>query len=234
MRLRFHGTGAAFNPAFGSNGAFFAHGEDLYLIDCGESAFARLHAADLFSLYPGQITVLLTHKHADHCGSLGTLCLYAAAKLRRTITVVHPDERVRTLLSICGAREDQYRLIPALDERGVRATPVPVRHVPSIPAFAFYLEAGGETVYYSGDAGELPDEVVLGVREGRIARAYQDAAYFDGTPPPNPVHAPLPALTAQISPAIRGRFTLMHMNRDYRAEARALGFDVAERDPLFQ
>lgn len=234
MQLHFHGVGAAFHPAMGNNGAFFAHGDDLYLIDCGDTAFRRVSAAGLFAKYPGAVTVLLTHTHADHCGSLGTLCLYAAEVLRRPVTVVHPDmERARALLTLFGARGDQYRLLADFDARGVRAIPAPVRHVVTMPAYAYWIEANGETIWYSGDSGDVSEEAIAGVRAGRVARAYQDAAVFAGQPPANPAHAPLTLLTEKIEPALRGRFTLMHFNRDFRQEARALGFDCAEIDPVF-
>ncbi len=233
MQLRFLGTGAAFYPALGNNGAFFACGDDLFLIDCGETAFSTLMRADLLPRYPGAITVLLTHLHADHCGSLGTLALYAAQVLGRPLTIVHPDaERLYTLLELMGARREQVRLLSALDERGVRATPGPTRHAPSMPAYAYLLSMDGETVYYSGDSGELPEDIIGGVREGRIIHAYQDTFIYDKAPD-SPPHVPLAELAARLEPALRSKFTLMHVNRDFRAEAEALGFAWAERDAIF-
>lgn len=232
MQLRFYGTGAAFNPALGSNGAIFAHGEDLYLLDCGESAFHTLMRAGVLDGTAGQITVLLTHLHSDHCGSLGSLCLYAAERLNRPATVVHPSEQARALLGLMGVAEDKYRLVSSLDERGVKVTPMPVRHL-QMTAFGYLLEDGEETVYYSGDAAEIRPEIIEAAKAGRIDRVYQDVSALDGPPPENPTHLPLSVLKALVSGPLRSKFHLMHYNRAYRAEAEGLGFSCVSRDPMF-
>ncbi|MCL1964616.1 MAG: MBL fold metallo-hydrolase [Firmicutes bacterium] len=233
MRLFFTGTGSAFNPALGNNGAFFTHGQDLYLIDCGETLFAKLFKTSLLSDFPGALTVLLTHTHADHCGSLGTLILYAAERLRRTLTVVHPDAGAARLLSLMGASADQYRLVPALDGRGIRAAARQTAHVPAIPAYAYTISDEKETIYYSGDTRELPADILDGLRQETIAHAYQDVSDFPSGAPKGAVHLPLATLCELVEPALRGKFTLMHRNRDYTDKAAGLGFVCAKIDRRF-
>ena len=234
MRLFFTGTGSAFFPALGNNGAFFTCGQNLYLIDCGEALFAKLMKARLLSGYPGSLTVILTHTHADHCGSLATLALYAAERLCQPLTLVHPDERVTSLLSLMGVQGDQYRLVPSLDEGGIRVMPRPIRHVPAIPAYAYCISDGDETIYYSGDAAELPADILRGLAEGNIARAYQDVSDFPGRPPAKAAHLPLDTLSALVEPPLRAKFTLMHINCGYTAKAARLGFACAEADHHFR
>lgn len=232
MVLRFLGTGAAFNPALGNTGAFFTRGEDLYLIDCGEQAFMKLMRADLFRQYPGRIVVLLTHLHADHCGSLGTLCLYAAEILKRPMLLVHPNAEVRTLLRLMGATEDQYTLLPSLDGAGFSATPIPRRHA-AMDAYA-YMRADEEgTIYYSGDTSELPEDLLDALHAGRIHHAYQEASYFATDPDPQPPHLLFSEALRRIEPALRLKFTLMHFNVDFRAIAKQEGFACAQMDPIF-
>lgn len=232
MELRFLGVGAAFNPAMGNTGAFFARGEDLYLIDCGEQAFARVMRADLFARYPGKVTVLLTHMHADHAGSLGTLCLYADRVLGRTPTIVHPNAAVKTLLALMGMEDGRYTLLAALDEDGLRAIPLSANHVPDIPAYAYLLSDEDGTLYYSGDNGELPPDILARLRSGEIARLYVDTNLTD-RPQAQPAHLPFAALCELVEPPLRGRVTLMHFNRDFRAQAEQAGFACARMDPLF-
>ena len=233
MQLFFIGTGSAFNPTLGNTSAYFMRGADLYLIDCGATLFNDLIQRRFIKTLSGSITVVLTHMHADHCGSLGTLALYAAEVLGRPITVVHPNEQVRTLLSLMGVAENQYRLVPSLSERGIAATPRPVQHVSTIPAYAYLLEDEEETIYYSGDAREIPGDILESLRTGRIARVYQDAAYLPGGTPPGFAHMSLSALADLVEPALRSKFTLMHFNTDFAAEAFHEGFTCAEIDRYF-
>lgn len=231
MQLHFLGTGSAFNPLMGNNGAYFARGKDLYLLDCGETAFYLLMRAGLLEEYTGSLTVALTHTHADHCGSLGTLALYAAERLGRPLTIVHPHEQAKTLLALMGVRDTQYRMLPALDEKGIKITPRGIRHI-AMTAYAFLLNDGEETIYYSGDSAVLPEDIIEGVRSGHVARVYQDVSFYDGPAPENPPHLPFSTLLDAVEPALRGRFVIMHMNRDFRADAAAHGFAYAERGPF--
>ncbi len=231
-RLRFIGIGGAFYPEMGSNAAFFTVGDDIYLLDCGETAFFAMKRTRLFDRYPGQITVAVTHLHADHAGSLATLALYAALVLRRPLAIVHPHEGIQTLLGLMGVHGGQYRLLDSFDEAGVVIAPRPARHAPGMPAFSYEITVAGESFYYSGDTGELPEDVLQGVTEGRIARAYQDVAQVDAVPE-NPVHLPLSTLARLVPEPLRERFTLMHLNCDYRAEAEKLGFPCARIDSIF-
>lgn len=232
MQLRFLGIGAAFYPALGNTGAFFTRGDDLFLIDCGETAFSKLMRAKVLERYPGRITVLLTHLHADHCGSLGTLALYAAEVLKRPLTIVHPHEEVRTLLSCMGAKRDQYTLVDAYNEGGLSARPVPSPHIPHVPAFSFFITDEVGTYFYSGDNSVLNEEALHGLREGRIAHIWQEVSQFD-TLPALPPHLPFETLCRLVKPALRSRFTLMHFNCDFREEALTEGFGVAQIDPIF-
>ena len=43
MELKFLGKGSAFYPVYGNTGAYMLYGKELYLIDCGETAFDQLY-----------------------------------------------------------------------------------------------------------------------------------------------------------------------------------------------
>ena len=45
--LKFLGVGSGFNTALGSTAAYFIEGKTLFLIDCGESAYARINELGL-------------------------------------------------------------------------------------------------------------------------------------------------------------------------------------------
>ncbi len=231
MKLDFLGIGAAFYPKLGSNAAYFIHNSRLFLLDCGESVFASVLKAGLFNRTDGEVTIFLTHTHSDHCGSLGSCCLYVIERLKRPLTIVHPNTQVvLTLLSIMGVKESHFRLLSEYAENGLEITFSPVRHI-DMTAYSLLIGDGREAFYYSGDASELKAEVLEALRSGKIARIYQDAMIFAGKSPSSPPHMPFAALVDMVEPAIRDRVYIMHFNQDFRAEAMAQGFSCASRVP---
>lgn len=72
MDLNFLGCGSAFNPLYGNTSAYFTNKDQLYVIDGGESVFLKLYQKELLKKYAG-ITIMVTHMHADHVGSLPSI-----------------------------------------------------------------------------------------------------------------------------------------------------------------
>lgn len=82
MDLNFLGCGSAFNPLYGNTSAYFTNKDQLYVIDGGESVFLKLYQKELLKKYAG-ITIMVTHMHADHVGSLPSIisyCYYVLGK----------------------------------------------------------------------------------------------------------------------------------------------------------
>lgn len=218
MKLEFLGTGGAFQPQSGNNAAFFWRGDTLFLLDCGETVFTAIMKRDLLARAAG-VVVLLTHLHADHCGSLSTLCLYARHVRKLPVTVVHPHEQAQTLLSLMGAGKAGIEFLDDYSENGLNVRALPVSHA-NMPAFAYLLTDACGTIYYSGDADSLRDDVLEGFLRGDICRLYVDIG--DGAP-----HMKLEALEAAVPKTSRGRVTCMHISPENRARAMALGFETA-------
>lgn len=219
--LQFLGCGAAFNAALGTNAAFFTHNGSLYLLDCGETVFERAKLAGLLD-DAKEIYVAVTHFHSDHVGSLGTLLGYCHFILKKPATVIHPSEQLKTLMTMMGMPENQYRWLPSLDADGVRIQPVPVAHG-DLPAWGFEVTCGDKTVFYSGDASELPMALVEALASGRVSRAYLDAC----DAPTSALHMTICGLQEQVPFSLREKITLMHLNHDYTAFAKAQGFACA-------
>lgn len=228
MDIRFLGVGSAYNAAQDNTGAFLLRGEDLVLLDCGETNFSLLARYGLLDGLRGHIHVLLTHLHADHAGSLPTLCSYGHYRLQKAVRVIHPSQDAVRLLALMGIPQDQYRYVGGMRAAlcGLEVQAVPVRHVPGFASYGYVLDDGRERVYYSGDAGEIPGQVWEEFQQGRISRLYQDVQWVEGEQVPSH-HLSFSQLCRLIGPKDRPRVTCMHMNCDYRARAQAMGFAVA-------
>ena len=160
MELNFTGKGSAFYPPFKNTGAYMLSGKALYLIDCGETMFDVLyHKLDLASIE--DVYVILTHTHADHVGSLGTLISYFYCLFNKAIHVVYPQETIKQLLTLEGITPLGYHYHETLPENpaGLTAVPVEVKHALDMKCYGYVLSDGTETIYYSGDSSELPEEI---------------------------------------------------------------------------
>ena len=151
MELNFTGKGSAFYPPFKNTGAYMLSGKALYLIDCGETMFDVLyHKLDLASIE--DVYVILTHMHADHVGSLGTLISYFYCLFNKAIHVVYPQETIKQLLTLEGITPLGYHYHETLPENpaGLTAVPVEVKHALDMKCYGYVLSDGTETIYYSG------------------------------------------------------------------------------------
>lgn len=223
MELHFLGRGAAFYPAFGNNNAYFTADNDLYFLDFGEAAYAKmLRLLDLTAYR--HIYVLLTHLHADHVGSLASLISYAHCVLRVRVTVVHPIDTVCELLRLQGIAPHFYDYRQSLPEAlRVQAVPVEVRHAADMRAFGYRLTDGREHIYYSGDAAGLPAAVRDDLLAGRLDRIYHDTSSH-----PSEAHCWYQRLAEAVPPEIRHKVYCMHLDCDMVDELCGLGFSVVE------
>lgn len=235
--LMFIGTGSAFNTALGNNNAFIKKGNELFLIDCGSTNFSRIMERGLLEGIK-KITLLQTHLHADHVGSLGDLVGYSyhVMKPQQTtkITIITPKaltEDVAGILRSEGISDDQYHSIE-IDESytpenmmGITyIKPYLVTHVPTLTCFAYLLEINGKTIYYSGDCNMIPDDILSKLLAGEIDLFYQDTSKAE-----NKVHLTLQQLTESIPEEHRHKVYCMHLDETFdREEAENLGFHVVE------
>lgn len=237
--LNFVGIGSAFNTKLGNNNAFIKKEDELFLIDCGSTNFSRLVQFGLLKDVK-KITVLQTHLHADHVGSLGDLVGYAfhvmEPKQEVKVTLLTPTALtadVKAILAKEGVPESQYTSVEiegeyvAQDLLGITSIkPFVVQHVPHLKCFAYLMQIDGKTVYYSGDCNMVPEEILTGLLAGKIDVFYQDTSKVDMD---GNVHLSLRKLTELIPNELRHKVVCMHLDEGFcREEAADLGFKVAE------
>lgn len=226
MKLNFFGTGSAFYPPYGNTGAYFLKGRELYLIDCGETAFDFLYRHIRLDEVQ-KVYVILTHLHADHVGSLGTLISYFYCLHQMQVYVIHPEETARELLRLLGIPEEGFIFLPSMPKNSacLTARPVPVRHVPGMNCYGYLLSDGTETVYYSGDACDVPEEILSAFLAGRIGRLYQDTSTHDS---PDPSHCYYGRLEELIPSNKRGQVYCIHLDSPCRELLWEKGFRTVE------
>jgi len=225
MELNFLGKGSAYNPVMKNTSAYFIYDNNFFLLDCGESVFEQIH--DFIELRDcEQIYVLITHLHADHIGSLGSMISYCRYVLDRRIHIIHPDTSVIELLTLLGINKENYIYqseLPA-DLKDIKVKAIAVDHVPDMSCFGFLITVGIETIYYSGDASGIPGMILTHFLSGEINRLYQDTSTSRSD---HPTHCYIGDLERVIPPAKRSLVYCMHLDGDVTGLLLSKGFRIA-------
>ncbi len=223
MELTFLGIGAAFNPAMDNSNAFFSYKKEFFLLDCGETTFGKIYNLKEF-VEAEQISVMVTHLHCDHVGSLASLISYCYYVLNKPVLVVHPLDTIVKLLSLMGIKRENYTyktLYPNTNE--VYFEPIEVDHVPDMRCFGYVVQAGSLSFYYSGDAISIPQSVLERFRSKEIEHIYQDTSLEKSN---HPTHGSLADLEGIFSLEERARVFCMHLDSDFRPLLKEKGFGL--------
>ena len=214
-------------PVLGNTSAYFIKNNNLYLLDCGELVFHQLYERGMLTRYD-RIYSIITHLHADHVGSLGSLISYTYFVLGKKVRVIHPEESVRQLLDLTGIDRNAYYFeqCTRYESDGIVFEAVPVRHAEDMNCYGYIIEDGGRRIYYSGDSYEIPEHVINGFLERRIEKIYQDTTNKVSS---HRSHFPLSELKELIPEELRAQVFCMHFGCDFSAEIEQLGFNNAEK-----
>lgn len=223
MKIRFLGDGSAFCPERKNTSAYFFYDRKLFVLDCGETVFETMYNLHLIQEAP-EIYTIITHLHADHVGSLPTLISYYGCILHKRVNIVSRDPKLVDLLDLMGIDHSFYAInypeeIPA---RGIRLTAVPVQHADDIYCCGYLVETDEETFYYSGDAADIPENILKKFLNGEIAKIYQDTCSS-----PNEHHCYVGKLTERIPADKRDKVYCMHLDRSDIEYCRKYGFQTA-------
>jgi len=229
MYLKFIGSGSALNTSLGNNSAFIKEGKSLLLIDCGSTTFSRMQELSLLDDI-NNIYVLITHRHPDHISSLGDLIFYANYTLRISITILTPEKNnITKLLKYMGVERGlyniiqltkQYKLINEDFEVGISF--VQVSHVAYLECYGYILDYRNIKIYYSGDANDVPKEVLNEFYEKKINYIYHDVCSYEYT---DNLHMYIQKLCIFFSKENRNRVFCMHYDEGFdKQKALQLGF----------
>jgi len=225
MKLTFLGLGSAFNPAMNNTAAYFVLGDELYLLDCGETVFSSIWNSKALEDC-SRVTVVISHLHCDHVGSLGSLISYCATFLKKPIRIIHPLGTVTSLLDLLGIKRSKYTWLPdlkAANSEGVSFKPIEIEHVDTMQSYGYLISDSEKTIYYSGDSKFVPLEVINAFLKGEVDEIYQDTS-FNGNDKAN--HCSFEWLEKTFAREFRSRIYCIHLDSDYREVIKAAGFNV--------
>lgn len=220
--LNFIGTGSCFNTEFGNNSAYYFDKatNSLLLIDCGEDVFSKLRCTDLLDKAE-KISVLITHMHTDHVGSLPSLIFYCHFVKNIVPTIIYPDEKtIREYLVLTGVDDTLY-ILSSPEEQNIIA--IEQNHTSNIKAYGYILDINGIRIYYSGDTQTIQSDILEQFLSGKFDFFYQDTSKFE-----NSVHLNIHTLASLIPNKKRKAITCMHFDDKETVKiAKDYGFSIA-------
>jgi len=236
MELIFLGRGAGFFPVEGSTSAYFIENGEMFLIDSGESIFKTILDRKILDSV-SKLNIFITHTHADHVGSLGTLILYAFAIKKMTVNIIFDENMkflssLKSLLVIFGLNDDMYNLVNASEYNGKYSSfdkvyYIETKHCDELVTCSIKFETKQGLVFYSGDISELDpisDILKSGVKV--------DKMYVDTNNNRNKIahHISIHQLNEIIPDELKSKIYCMHINNlQCIDEAKAYGFKVVEK-----
>jgi len=238
MKLKFIGTGSAFNTKLGNTSAYIKENNTLLLIDCGELTFDRILSLNLLSDV-NEVHIAVTHTHPDHIGSLGSFIFYCYFIKKIKPTFHSADNDFIRLLQYMGVTEEHCEFEHnnanpnfSIESLNIRLIYIETDHVKEIQSFGILLvrnlkeKENEEVIYYSGDSCDIKDDTINALKTGQIDLLYQDTckADYDGN-----AHLSLRKLVEVIPEELRKNVYIIHTDEGFDFdEARELGFNIAE------
>lgn len=228
--LSFLGRGSAFNTEEGNTSAYIKHGDKLLLIDCGESIFERIKRKGLLESSK-EITILITHLHSDHVGSLSSLIFYCYYILNKKVSIIYPSPyALKSLLSIMNNKDNMYNLIESNENTRIslgdmEIMPVKASHSNEMYCYGYFIYYDNKTIYYSGDSNIIEENTLNLFRNGKIDELYQDTCYPDYK---GSGHLSINKLSNLIPENLREKVYCIHIDaNELIEEATKLGFNIA-------
>ncbi|MDO4283519.1 MAG: MBL fold metallo-hydrolase [Clostridia bacterium] len=153
------GNGSGFSSVYTS--ACFIAGDDLVIIDIGDTAYHRLQKMDL-SKYKN-IYLFITHTHFDHVGGLAIFVQHIFYNLNKKLIIVAPSKTVKKdikcLLKIGDISKNMYKLKNAEKlEQNFFVKAIPTVHSPGYlkdKCFGYIFNENGTNIVYTGDTSTL-------------------------------------------------------------------------------
>lgn len=146
--LMFLGSDSGFGKK--NNSAYIEKEKEITIIDCGFTVFQELQKKFDFNKYE-EITVIITHLHNDHAGTLSQFILYIYFIYNKKVNVVSKCEKIKEYLKITGVPEGAY----ILENDSENIEFIKTEHVKYIDTYGFKLTIDGKTIVYTGDTNTL-------------------------------------------------------------------------------
>ena len=227
--LKFLGIGSCFNVTMGNTSAYYIdkYNKSMLLIDCGESVFADLVKKELLKDLE-KFTVVITHLHSDHVGSLPSLIFYLGIVYGLKPNIVYPDKREIIEKTLFSVDKDYYNIYTP-EEYSINIcdyliTEIKQKHSNKISAYGYEIVIDNKKIYYSGDTHTLSKEILSKFLNNEYTSFYHEVTKYE-----NESHYHISKLIKDIPKERRKDVTCMHIDDEELLKlAKDEGFKIAD------
>lgn len=146
--LTFLGSDAGFGD--NNNSAYMEQDKKLIIIDCGITIFNNIKHKFDFNKYE-EISIIITHLHNDHAGSLSQLILYLFYTCNKKAKVISACINMKEYLTITGTPDETYTLVNT--DSNIQF--IKTEHVYTLDCYGFCLNINNKKIVYTGDTKTL-------------------------------------------------------------------------------
>ena len=235
MNLKFLGIGSAFQTSLYNNCAYFIEDNQLFLIDCGETAFEQLKEQEDFSAIK-DIYVVFTHTHSDHIAGLGQLVEHCENTLNKKLNIIVPKmeedtlkEDIETLLDIFSISKDKCNFLSMDDVKEKFKTFqnmefLKTKHSPELEGkcYSLMFETPEGKVLYTSDS--IDTKYIEELVNTNFSKIYADVTLSIPV-----VHLDFNVLKEIVPEEMREKVYCMHFDHPNTIEeTRKSGFRIAD------
>ena len=184
MKIKFLGTGGAFDYKYGNSSMWIEFRGKKILVDCGNSVYRKLRETELANHVD---YILITHLHDDHVGSLNSTILHHKYFLdpprKARIIIPSPEfqDQLAWFISFGMPHPERYiEFIPISQMEGIEAIDTFGLHIKNMHTYGYFFEDEEEIVAYSGDLGDpnvIFDYIDAKESEKKI-RVFHEMSFF--------------------------------------------------------
>lgn len=154
MKIKFLGTGGAFDFEYGNSSAIIECNDKKILIDCGHTVFPKLMQLQLVSELD---YILITHLHDDHVGSLSTLIFYLHFfHKQKEVILITPKNFQNELINFLNFSQKNVLNYITIEELPDFIIPIDTfnRHYPNMQTYGYIFSENDHHIVYSGDIND--------------------------------------------------------------------------------
>lgn len=156
MQIKFIGTGGAFDYKYGNSSAILTLDGERVLVDAGNQVYSRLREKNAIE---GIDSILITHFHDDHVGSLSSIILHHHHFLHKNLKLYHQtgdfgDQLYAFLKFSLQKPEGFVDFVPLDHHENITFIDTKNLHIPGLQSYGFVFSEEGENMAYSGDLGD--------------------------------------------------------------------------------